>query len=200
MSLAGFAQLQTFENRLVAPLVDEVNPTWVLEMAPMASSSPALNARRERLLIDRAGISWPFSSQIDALPLDSESVPLLLLRHLWQPGVAADPLADVARVLKPGGTLISVTANPWHRKAWQVLGRQALWLPSWPRWQLLHAQGSLEICQKRSFQWKSMVPGLSPVLILVARKPRRPAQVKHVKFGQPIFRGADAAVSQCRAA
>jgi len=200
MSLAGFAQLQTFENRLVAPLVDEINPTWVLEMAPMASSSPALSVSRERLLIDRVGISWPFSSQIDSLPLDAESVPLVLLRHLWQPGVTADPLADIARVLKPGGTLISVTANPWHRKAWQVLGRQALWLPSWPRWQILHAQGSLEICPRHSFQWKSMVPGLSPVLILVARKPRRPAQVKHVKFGQPVFQGANAAVSQCRAA
>jgi SAM-dependent methyltransferase len=200
MSLAGFAQLQTFENRLVAPLVDEINPAWVLELAPMASSSPALNAKRERLLVDRTGVSWPFSAQVDALPLDSESVPLVLLRHLWQPGVTINPLTDIARVLKPGGTLISVTANPWHRKAWQVLGRQALWLPSWPRWQILHAQGTLEICTRRSIEWKALVPGLSPVLILVARKPRRPAQVKHVKFGQPVFRGASAAVSQCRAA
>jgi len=200
MSLAGFAQLQTFENRLVGPMVDEINPTWVLELAPMASSSPALSTQRERLLVDRSGISWPFSSQIDSLPLDSESVPLVLLRHLWQPGVETNPLTDIARVLKPGGTLISVTANPWHRTAWQVLGRQALWLPSWPRWQILHAQGPLEICGKRSIQWKAMVPGLSPILILVAQKPRRPAQVKHVKFGQPVFSGASAAVSQCRAA
>jgi len=190
MSLAGFAQLQTFENRLVGPMVDEINPTWVLELAPMASSSPALSTQRERLLVDRSGISWPFSSQIDSLPLDSESVPLVLLRHLWQPGVETNPLTDIARVLKPGGTLISVTANPWHRTAWQVLGRQALWLPSWPRWQILHAQGPLEICGKRSIQWKAMVPGLSPILILVAQKPRRPAQVKHVKFGQPVFSGA----------
>jgi len=200
MSLAGFPQLQTFENRLVGPLVDEINPTWVLELAPMASSSPALNAPRERLLVDRAGISWPFSAQIEELPLDSDSVPLVLIRHLWQPGVTTNPLTDIARVLKPGGTLISVTANPWHRKAWQVLGREALWLPSWPRWQILHAQGELEMCPSRSIQWKALVPGLSPVLILVAHKPCRPAQVKHVKFGQPVFQGASAAVSQCRAA
>ena len=200
MSLAGFAQLQTVENRLVAPLVDDINPTWVLEIAPVTSSSPALGCERERLLADAGGISWPFSAAIDALPLDADSVPLVLVRHLWQPGFDADPLADIVRVLKPGGTLISVTANPWHRKSWQVLGRDALWLPSWPRWQLLHARGELESCMKSSLRWKSLVPGVSPVLILVAQKPRRPATVKRVQFGRPVFGGAAAAVSQYRAA
>ncbi|MEN1727192.1 MAG: hypothetical protein AAGJ52_02015 [Pseudomonadota bacterium] len=200
MSLAGFSQLQALENRLVVPLVDEVNPTWVLELAPMASSSPAVTATRERILVGSEGVQWPFTSSMDALPLDDDSVPLVLLRHLWQPGVLADPLIEAARVLKPGGVLISVTANPWHRKAWQSLGRDALWLPSWPRWQVMHAHSHLELCRRGSSHWKALVPGLSPVLILMARKPHRPAQIRQLKFARPPLRVAAAAASQCRAA
>jgi SAM-dependent methyltransferase len=200
MSLAGFNQLQTLENRLVAPLVGDAQPNWVLELAPVSSSSPALDCPRERILVNSSGACWPFAARLDALPLDSESVPLVLVRHLWQPGLAADPLSDVMRLLKPGGLLISVTANPWHRTAWQTLGKDALWLPSWPRWQWMHATRPMELLTSEAMRWKALVPGLSPVLVLVARKPRRPAQVRQIRFGRQRVPAAAAAVSHCRAA
>lgn len=200
MSLAGFARLQTAENRLIPALLADINPAWLLEIAPLRSSSPALDQPRSRLLLDAEGIGWPFRARLDELPLDADSVPAVMVRHLWQPGVGCDPLTDVARILKPGGYLISVSANPWHAQAWREISYQALSLPSWPHWQLQHARHPLELTMPTSARWKALVPGLSPVLVLVARKPRRPARVEPLKFKRPQVAGATAAATHCRAA
>lgn len=75
-----------------------------------------------------------------------------------------------------------------------------MWLPSWPYFQLLHSRYRLQLNQPVRELWRGMVPGLSSVLILTARKPRRPATIRRVQFNRPAVAGPLAAVSQCRAA
>jgi len=67
MSLAGFARLQTAENRLIPALLADINPAWLLEIAPLRSSSPALDQPRSRLLLDAEGVGWPFRARLDAV-------------------------------------------------------------------------------------------------------------------------------------
>ncbi len=200
MSLRSFAALQAAENRLIAAAFGELRPEWVLEMAPATSPSPRLDLPRSRIMLNDAGCCWPFRARPDELPLDSESVPAVLLRHVWQPGIGADPLAEILRLLKPGGLLVSVSANPWHLAAWGELGRSAMWLPSWPHFQLLHSRHRLQLNLPVHAVWRGLVPGWSPILVLSASKPQRPATVRRMKFTRPAVAGPVGAVSQCRAA
>ena len=200
MSIAGFTSLQSAENTLVPAAFGDSLPEWLLEIAPVSAPSPALGMARSRLLFDDESACWPFCCRLDELPLDDDSVPAVLLRHVWQPAVSADPLDEVLRVLKPGGVLVSVSANPWHRRAWQELGKSALRLPSWPHFQVLHARHSLSLGVPSAGQWRGLVPGLTPVLVLVARKPQRPARVEPLKFRRPQLATGSAPVSLCRAA
>lgn len=181
-------------------LLPDLNAQWLLELSPATSPSPEVPLDRSRLLFDAEGCCWPFRSRLDAWPLDSESVPAVLLRHAWQPGLAADPLDESLRVLRPGGLLLSMTANPWHPAAWRELGRQTMWLPSWPQFQLLHARRHLELNVPASAFWRGLVPGLSPVLLLVARKPTRAAPVSRLRVARPRLVTGSAVASQCRAA
>lgn len=198
--IAGFSSLQTAENRLVPMALGDQRPEWLLELAPVSAPSPGLDVDRVRLLFDDQGLTWPLRAHLDEWPLDDDSVPAVLVRHAWQPGVAADPLPELLRVLKPGGLLISVSANPWHRKAWQELGKGTFMLPSWPQFQLLHARHSLQLSVPARELWRGLVPGLSPALVLVSRKPARPARVTPIKSRQPTLAGASATASLCRAA
>jgi hypothetical protein len=86
MTIAGFASLQSAENRLVAAALADARPPWLLELAPVSGPSPAVALDRVRVLFDRDGVVWPFRSDLDAWPLDSDSVPAALVRHAWQPG------------------------------------------------------------------------------------------------------------------
>lgn len=198
--IAGFSSLQTAENRLVPMALGDQLPEWLLELAPVSAPSPGLPVKRARMLFDDQGLIWPLRARLDELPLDDDSVPAVLLRHVWQPGVAADPLPELLRVLKPGGLLISVSANPWHYKAWQALGKGALMLPSWPHFQLLHARHSLSLSVPARELWRGLVPGLTSALVLIARKPARPARIMPIKRREPRLAGAPAAASLCRAA
>lgn len=200
MSLSPFAALQSAENRVVPGAFVGLDPEWVLEMAPVTSPSPRLDLDRVRILFNADGCCWPFRSPLDELPLDSDSVPAVLLRHLWQPGLPAHPLGEILRVLKPGGAIVSVSANPWHPAAWKELGRSAMWLPSWPQFQLLHARHQLALSVPGRDLWQGLVPGLTPLLVLVSSKPARPASVRPMRIRQPRFTPSAAAVSQCRAA
>lgn len=195
-----FVALQSAESRLVEALLDGESAEWVLELAPVTSPSPEVGLERCRVLFNAEGCCWPFRAPLDALPLDSESVPAMILRHAWQPGRPGDPLDEALRVLRPGGWLISVTANPWHPAAWRELGRQTLWLPSWPQFQMLHARRDLALGAPGRNFWHGLVPGLTPVLALLARKPSRPARIRHLKFREPRFATAPSAATHCRAA
>ena len=197
---AGFAGLQVLESRLIGTGLAGVRVPWMLEIAPTASASPELPSRRCRILIDGLQCRWPFYAPIDQLPLEDRSVPAALLRHVWQPAVEFDPLDEVMRVLKPGGVLVSVTANPWHRMAWRELGRSALRLPSWPHFQVLHIRRGLSLSMPNLEQLRGLVPGLSPVLIIVAHKPADPARIRPVNFSRPEMAPGQAALTQCRAA
>jgi SAM-dependent methyltransferase len=200
MAIAGFASLQREENRLVSLALAGADAQWVLELVPASGPSPALNMDRVRMLFDAEGLVWPLRAELDAWPLDSESVPAVLLRHAWQPGMKHDLLPEALRVLKPGGLLVSVSANPWHHLAWRELGRGTLRLPSWPHLQMLHARHALGLSVPVISQWRGMIPGLTPVLILVARKPDRPARVQPLRFGRPQMATGPVPATQCRAA
>lgn len=200
MSLSPFAALQAVENRLVPAALDTPLPEWVLEVAPATSPSPRLEVPRSRIMLNAQGCCWPFHAHLNQLPVDNESVPAVLLRHVWQPGIGVDPLVEALRVLKPGGTLISVSANPWHPLAWSELGRSAMWLPSWPQFQLLHGRFRLQQSLHAQSLWRGLIPGLTPVLVIAARKPQRPATIRSLKFARPGVAGPVGAVAQCRAA
>ncbi|NBD95033.1 MAG: hypothetical protein GVY11_00950, partial [Gammaproteobacteria bacterium] len=92
------------------------------------------------------------------------------------------------------------SANPWHRLAWRELGRSALRLPSWPQFQWMHARCDLQLSISASLQLRGLVPGLVPVLVVVARKPAEPARIDPIRFRQPQLAGGSAVPSQCRAA
>ncbi|MEM1081141.1 MAG: hypothetical protein AAGH65_06125 [Pseudomonadota bacterium] len=200
MKITSFAALQRVENLLIPELVHSAGVDWLIEMAPLTSPSPALNLVRHRVMLDEHGWAWPFQSPTLSLPFRDEEFPAILMRHMFQPGVQPNVLDEALRCLMPGGLLISVSANPWHRAAWQAMGRKALQLPAWP--QLLYRcnQHHLEIQLAGHQSWRGLVPGLSPVLVMVARKPPRAAKVTKLKF--PEIRSAAAALSasQCRAA
>ncbi len=200
MKTVGFASLQPVESRLVQSAFADCQAEWLLEVAPALGPSPSVDRPRTRLLFDDSSVVWPLRAHLDEWPLDDESVPAVLARHLWQPAVSADPLDEILRVLKPGGLLVSVSANPWHRLAWRELGRDALRLPSWPHLQLRHARHQLKLSVPAASQWRGLVPGLTPVLVLMARKPRRPALVRPMKFRRPVLMPQSAAASLCRAA
>lgn len=198
--LAGFGGLQSLESRLAVAALQGVNATWLLEIAPTASASPELPLERCRVLIDHNKCRWPFVAPVDQLPLEDCSVPAILLRHVWQPALRRDPLEEVLRVLKPGGVLISVSANPWHRLAWRELGREAMKLPSWPHFQIIHARHHLSLAVPATNQLRAFVPGMTPVLVLVARKPAEPSRIRQVRYSSPQMAPGSAAVTQCRAA
>jgi len=197
---AGFAGLQALEARLVEAGFARPRPDWILEVAPTASASPQVDLCRSRVLVDAESCCWPFRAELEAWPLDDDCVPGLLLRHVWQPAIRGDLLGEAARVLKPGGVLVSVSANPWHRLAWRELGRDALRLPSWPQFQWMHARCSLTLSVSASLQLRGLVPGLVPVLVLVARKPAVPARIEPFRFRQPRVAGGAALPSHYRAA
>lgn len=197
---AGFAGLQPLEARLVTAALEGVQARWLLEIAPTASASPEVDLERCRILIDGERCRFPFHAAIDQLPLEDRSVPAVLLRHVWQPSIVLDPLDEALRVLKPGGVLISVSANPWHRQAWRELGTRAMRLPSWPQFQLIHARRNLSLAVPAVNQLRGFVPGLTAALVLVARKPAEPGYIEPIRFSEPRMAPGSVAVSHCRAA
>ncbi len=197
---AGFARLQNDETRLVPGIVADAGVDWLLECAPAISPSCALRVPRHRLLLADDEWIWPFRLPIDLLPFADDSIPAIMLRHVfWQPA-AADLLTEAVRCLKPGGLLLSVSANPWHPSSWKELGRDALRLPAWPRLLMQHARFALQLQIPTRRQWSGLVPGLNPLLLVVARKPPRPARVRRVEFRQPLSARGRMAVTSCRAA
>jgi SAM-dependent methyltransferase len=197
---AGFSGLQGLETRLVAAGFERPRPRWILEVAPTASASPQIEFQKSRVLVDAMSCCWPFRAELERWPLDDDSVPGVLLRHVWQPALRGDLLAEAVRVLKPGGTLVSVSANPWHRLAWRELGRAALRLPSWPQFQWMHARLPLQLSISANLQVRGLVPGLVPVLVVVATKSAEPARIEPIRFRQPRVVASSAVPSQCRAA
>ena len=195
-----FVALQSTESRLIGALVAAERAEWALEIAPATSPSPELNLPRVRIMFNSAHCCWPFLAPLDALPLDDESVPAIILRHAWQPERPCDLLTDALRVLKPGGWIVSISANPWHPAAWRELRQKALWLPSWPQFQVLHARHSLCLATPGRNVWQGLVPGLTPILALLARKPSRPARIRPVRFARPRLSAMPSPATHCRAA
>lgn len=197
---AGFATLQRAENALIPALIDAAGVDWILELAPAASPSPALNVPRHRVLISDDQWIWPFQAETGELPLADESVPALLMRHVFWQADSADVFEDALRCLRPGGLLVSVSANPWHRGSWNELGWRALRLPAWPQFVVQHARHSLMLQVPSREHWRSVVPGLSPVLLIAARKPPRAAAIRRLEPRRRFAASAGTAPSTCRAA
>lgn len=201
---AGFASLQQAENAVVPGVLRSAGVDWLVELAPAASPSPAIDVPRHRMLLDDNGWIWPFRASGESLPFGDEQLPALLLRHLFWDDDAEPRFAEAMRVLKPGGLVVSVSANPWHRASWKELGREALKLPAWPRLLVRHARHDLQLQIPRRQYLASVLPGLSPLLLVVGRKPPRAATVRRLDFGRR-FGAAGSAVgtaagTNCRAA
>lgn len=199
--LAGYVGLQNLETDLAAAACSRFTPLWILEVAPMVSASPGLEAARSRMLLDETGVCWPFRAAHECWPLEDESVPALLLRHLWQPAICVDMLEEAVRVLRPGGFVVSISANPWHRQAWRETGPSALRLPAWPQFQWLHYRLGLQLQAPIMTHLRGMVPGLAPLLVLVSRKRSQLARVSPERWRPAsVAAGRPAIASHCKAA
>ena len=198
--IAGFARLQKIENELVPRLIGDAGVDWMVECAPTASPSPAIGVPRHRMLLDAGQWVWPCRLPAEMLPFANEALPAILLRHLFwlQSGPAL--LEESVRCLKPGGLLVSISANPWHRCSWRELGKDAFRLPAWPRFLMQHARHQLWLQYPAGQQWQGFIPGVAPLLVVVARKPPRAAPVKKLRL-QRVPRTAPRAIpTSCRAA
>lgn len=206
MSLANFAHLQTAESRLLqAALATVSSPLegWI-EFSPVNLPSPALDQRRERVLFDAGACCWPFEAKLDQLPLADECVAGALLRHVWQPAMSLTRqqmvMAEVTRILKPGGVCISISASPLHLSGWQVLGRHGWRLPTWVGLQRRHQRAGLSPIWPSAGGWAQWLPGASPLIIVVARKPARPVPLSQRRQVRQPAMTATSLASQCRAA
>lgn len=198
--IAGFARLQNAENALVPQLIADAGVDWMVECAPAASPSPAIRVPRHRMLQDSTEWVWPCRLPAGLLPFANEALPAILLRHLFWLESGNDLLAESIRCLMPGGLLVSISANPWHRLSWQEVGRDAFQLPAWPRFLMQHARHQLLLQYPTRQLWRGFVPGVAPLLVIVARKPPRAAPVRRLKLRQPVGSPSRALPTSCRAA
>ena len=206
--LANFSHLQACETRLLSQLLAQLTPTpqhW-LEFSPINLPSPAwpashANGTCQRVRFDAQHCCWPFEATLDHLPLADECAEAVLLRHLWQPAMGANAtrvlLQEVARVLQPGGALLSISASPWHLSNWQSLGWQACRLPSKLALQHRHRRCGLTL------HWSPLRrprAGWARLHWVLAFKPQRPVVLRsRPGLRSPISAKANLA-TWCRAA
>jgi len=198
--IAGFAHLQTVENALVPALIDAAGVDWLVEFAPASSPSPSLRVPRHRMLADADGWVWPCRLPAGLLPFRDESLPAVLIRHLFWLEAGPELLAECVRCLKPGGLIVSVSANPWHRGSWAELGRRALQLPAWPRFLVQHGRYDLLLEVPAGARLRGMLPGVLPLLVVAGRKPPRGARVRRPDFRRAVRPAPRAVPTTCRAA
>lgn len=203
---ADFSSLQAIEGNLLSELAspkEVLNRVgWFLEVAPVMGASPKLDvaAARHRVLFDHAGLVWPCQAAPGALPFDANSVPAVLLRHAWEPEQMQFPVGQWARVLKPGGLLISVSANPWHPTIWKIMGKRSWRLPSWPHFLSAHAHPDIQLEMHLLTRWRGGLPKLSPLLVLVGQKRSEIASIHSKRSSRLTVKHAPAVLAQCRAA
>jgi len=198
--IAGFARLQNAENELVPRLIADAGVDWLVECSPAASPSPAIRVPRHRMLQDDGQWVWPCRLPADLLPFASDSLPAIVVRHLFWLDSGSSLLAEAIRCLKPGGLLVSISANPWHRHSWRELGRNTLQLPAWPRFLMQHARHQLLLQYPARQQWRGFIPGVAPLLVVVARKPPRAAPVERLRLRRTVTAPGRAVPTSCRAA
>lgn len=198
--IAGFARLQNVENAVVPDIVRSAGVDWIAEFAPAASPSSAAGAPRHRMLLDDAEWVWPCRLPAQLLPFADDSLPAILLRHLFWLDSAEAVLDEAVRCLKPGGLLVSVSANPWHRRSWQELGRRALKLPAWPWFLMQHGRHDLHLQVPARARMQGMIPGIAPLLVVAGRKPPRAARIRKMEFRRVVDGPGRAVPTSCRAA
>lgn len=198
--IAGFGRLQNAENELVPDLLERAGVDWIVECAPASSPSPAIRVPRHRMLLGEEEWVWPCRVPADLLPFADEALPAILLRHLFWLESGQRLLDESVRCLKPGGLLMSISANPWHRGSWQELGRDALHLPAWPGFLMQHARHHMQLQFPARAQWRGFIPGVSALLVVVARKPPRATTVKRMKLRRAVGTPSGAIPTSCRAA
>jgi SAM-dependent methyltransferase len=198
--IAGFARMQHLENELVPDLLRSAGVDWLVELAPAASPSPGAHVPRHRMLLDDGGWVWPCRLPGGLLPFGDEALPAVLMRHLFWLDCGPDLLRETVRCLKPGGLLVSVSANPFHRGSWEELGRGALQLPAWPRFLMQHGRYDLQLEVPPRTGWRGMIPGVAPLLVLAGRKPPRGNRVRPMRFRRLVDASARPLPTSCRAA
>lgn len=198
--IAGFARLQNTENDLVPRLVRDAGVDWIVECAPTESPSSAIGVPRHRMLLDGREWVWPCRLPAGLLPFADDALPAILLRHLFWLESGPALLEESVRCLKPGGLLVSISANPWHRCSWRELGTDALRLPAWPGFLMQHARHQLWLQSPPGRSWQGLIPGVAPLLVVIARKPPRAAPVRKLQFRRAARAVPRAMPTSCRAA
>lgn len=198
--IAGFARLQNLESELVPQVLRSAGVEWVLELAPAASPSPRADVPRHRMLFSDPGWVWPCRLTPALLPFANDSLPAVLIRHLFWLDSAPFLLQEAVRCLKPGGLLVSVSANPWHPGSFRELGRDALALPPWPSFVMQHGRHSLELELPARTAWRSMIPGVTPLLVVSGRKPPRGIPIGRLDLRRVRGPAAGPLPTSCRAA
>ncbi len=101
-----------------SPSINQVSVELVALELPVALKSEGISLRA-------AASSWqvPLLASLESLPLVSRSVDVVIWRYLdleWR--TRRRLLADIVRVLVPGGTLITVALNPLDPRVWSLTG------------------------------------------------------------------------------
>jgi hypothetical protein len=65
---------------------------------------------------------------------------------------------------------------------------------------MVHVRHALKLSTPAVSQWRGLVPGVSPVLVLIARKAQKPARIDSVRFAKPRVAVGAMPASHCRAA
>lgn len=201
-----YSMMQGVESRWLASLASVCHALnqvdWFVEVSPITSPSPSVptKATRQRILFDDEKLVFPFVAMPQALPLDSNSVPAILIRHAWHPQGPGWLLEPWLRVLKPGGWLIALSANPWHPTTWRCQGRQTFALPSWPHLVWAHSYPDLTLDTQPLLSWTKRRPKFGPLLTLVGRKNAAIAPIRAPQKLRYVVPKSNTAVAQCRAA
>lgn len=94
----------------------------ILELAPLEVPMTGLS---HSIALQAASSSWqqPLVANLETLPMISRSADIVVWRYLgleWR--VRRRLLAEVVRVLVPGGRLITATLNPFDAAVWRFAG------------------------------------------------------------------------------
>jgi len=113
--------IQAEQNVLHSQLGHYSNLT-ILELAPLEIPTTGL---AHSIALQAASSTWqlPLIANLETLPVMNRSVDVVVWRYLgleWR--VRRRLLAEVVRVLVPGGRLITATLNPFDAAVWRFAG------------------------------------------------------------------------------
>lgn len=190
------AGLEALEDRLLLDLLGAARPGDWVDVGAFAVPAEQPHAHLRFALGADGRIHGPARFAPQAWPLPDDSLHGIVLQHALE--FIADPaalLAEVARVLRPGGRLVAFAFNPNSvvRFSADVVtpGQRLRWLSVRRLRSLLHEAGLDGIGVQRcalGWPWRSVpdrVPRFGSLLLLSARRPSDGAQPVRLQLALP---------------